>query len=134
MPMVSASTRRSEMPASCARCQTSSRPSGDAGGDGVEEAVVDDLDAAGAQPGRERGGVPVHPQTEAAQPVRAVPDRVHAGHDGEQHLRGADVAGRLLPADVLLTGLQRQPVGGVAVGVDADADQAAGQRPLEALA
>ena len=41
------------------------------------------------------------------------------GHHGEQHLRGADVAGRLLAADVLLAGLQREPVGRRAVGVDA---------------
>ena len=66
------------------------------------------------------------------EPVGAVVDRVHAGHHGEQHLRGADVAGRLLPADVLLAGLQREPVGRVAVGVDRDADQPAGQLPLRA--
>ncbi len=41
-----------------------------------------------------------------AQPLGAVVDGVHAGHDRQQHLRGADVARRLLAADVLLAGLQ----------------------------
>ena len=40
-----------------------------------------------------------------AQTARPVIDRVHAGRHGEQHLRCADVRGRLLPADVLLSGL-----------------------------
>jgi hypothetical protein len=35
---------------------------------------------------------------------------------------------------VLLAGLQREPVGGPAVGVDRDADQPAGQLPLERVA
>ena len=67
------------------------------------------------------------------QPVRAVVDGVHPGHDGEQHLRGADVAGGLLAADVLLAGLQGQAVGLVAVGVDGDADEPAGQAAGELL-
>ena len=71
------------------------------------------------RPVGQHGGVPVGAPGDRAQPVGAVVDGVHAGHHGEQHLRGADVAGRLLPADVLLAGLQREPVGGVAVGVDA---------------
>ena len=54
------------------------------------------------------------------------------GDHGEQHLRGADVAGRLLAADVLLAGLQREPVGRAPSASIADADQAAGQLPLEA--
>ena len=36
-------------------------------------------------------------------------DRVHGGDVGEQRLRSADVAGRLVPPDVLLPRLQRQP-------------------------
>lgn len=61
-------------------------------------------------------------------------DGVHAGHDGEQHLSGTDVAGGLLAPDVLLTGLQRQAVRLVAVGVDGDAHEAAGQAARELLA
>ena len=69
----------------------------------------------------------------AVSPSRAVVGRVHGGHHGEQHLRGADVARRLLPADVLLPRLQREPVGGVAVRVDRKADQAAWQLALEVV-
>ena len=61
-------------------------------------------------------------------------DGVHRGEHGGQHLRGADVAGRLLPADVLFPRLQREPVRGLAVGVDGDADEAAGQLPAQLLA
>jgi hypothetical protein len=57
-----------------------------------------------------------------------------SGHDRQQHLRGADVGRRLLAADVLLAGLQREAVRGCAVGVDGDADQAAGHLPLEPVA
>jgi hypothetical protein len=59
---------------------------------------------------------------------------VHARDHGQQHLRGADVARRLLAADVLLARLQRQPVRLVAVSVDAHADQPAGQTALELVA
>lgn len=68
------------------------------------------------------------------QPVGAVVDRVHPGHDGEQDLRGTDVAGGLLAADVLLAGLEGQAVGLVAVRVHGDADEAAGQGAGELLA
>ena len=47
----------------------------------------------------------------ALQPFGAVIDRVHRGDDRQQHLRGADVGGRLFAADMLLAGLQRQPIG-----------------------
>ena len=76
----------------------------------------------------------MHAGGDRGQALGAVVDGVGAGHDGQQHLGGADVAGRLLAADVLLAGLQRQPVGDVAVGVDRDADQAAGQLAGQALA
>ncbi len=75
--------------------------------------------------------VVVHALGDRPQAVRAVVDRVHARHHGQQDLRGADVAGRLLPADVLLPGLQREPVRGGAVGVPGHPDQPARQRPLE---
>ncbi len=43
------------------------------------------------------------------------------GHDGQQHLGGADVGGGLLAADVLLAGLQgRGGRAGCAVGVDCE--------------
>ena len=83
----------------------------------------------GGQPGR----AAVHAGRDRGQPAGAVVHRVHRGHHGQQHLRGADVAGRLLPADVLLAGLQRQPVGGPAVRVQGDAHQPAGQLPAQVV-
>ncbi len=61
---------------------------------------------------------------------RAVPDRIHAGHVGEQHLRGADVRIGLLAADVLLARLQGHAQGRLATGILRHADDAAGHRAL----
>ena len=66
----------------------------------------------------------------ARRPSGPVVDRVHRGHDREQHLRGADVARGLVAADVLLAGLERQAVGRPALGVLRDADEPPGQVPL----
>ena len=77
------------------------------------------------------GGQRVHASGDGAQALRAVVHGVHARHHGQQYLRGADVAGRLLPPDVLLAGLQGEPVGRVTLGVHAHPDQPAGQVPLE---
>ncbi len=68
------------------------------------------------------------------QPGRSVVDRVHARDHCRQHLRRADVAGRLLAPDVLLARLQREAIGGVAVRVDADADQPPREAPLVLVA
>ena len=76
----------------------------------------------------------MHATRDRGQPVRPVVDGVHAGHHGEQHLRGADVRRRLLAADVLLARLQREPVRVAAVRVDGDADEAARHRALEFVA
>ncbi len=98
---------------------------------GVEEPLVHDLDTAAAQPTGQHPGQPMHALRDRAQPLGTVPHGVHRGHHGEEHLRGADVGRGLLAADVLLAGLQRQAVGGRAVGVDGDADQPTRQGPLE---
>ncbi len=63
----------------------------------------------------------------------AVVHRVHRGHHGQQHLCGADVAGRLFPADVLFTGLQREPVGRPPVRVQGYPHQPAGQLPAQVV-
>ena len=65
------------------------------------------------------------------QAFRAVPGGIHAGDDGKENLGGADVAGGLVAADVLLTGLEAETHGGVAVAVDTDADEAAGELAFE---
>ena len=83
---------------------------------------------------RQRDRPSVDPLGDRPQTVGPVVDRVHRSDDREERLRRADVARRLLAADVLLTGLQRETVGGVAVGVDAHPDEAAGEHPLDALA
>ena len=60
----------------------------------------------------ERPRVVVHPLGDRSQAVGPVVHRVHPGDVGEQHLRGADVARCLLPPDVLLPRLQREPNAG----------------------
>ena len=57
-------------------------------------------------------------------------DGVHAGHDGQQHLRGAHVAGGLVPPDVLLAGLERHAQRRAAVAILRHADDAAGENAL----
>ena len=101
-----------------------------ADGDRVEERVVRDLDVAAPQPGGQDRREPVHASRDAAEAVGAVVGRVQTGDHGQQHLCGADVARGLLASDVLLARLQRQPVGGAAVGVDRHADEPTGQRAL----
>ena len=83
----------------------------------------------GGQPGRAR----VHAGGDRGQSPRSVVHRVHRGHHGQQHLRGADVAGRLFPADVLLAGLQREPVGRPPVRVQGHPHQPAGQLPAQVV-
>ena len=80
--------------------------------------------------GRETGNAASDPP----QPVGTVIDGVHGGDDGRQHLRGADVGGGLLAADVLLAGLEGEPVGGLSGGIDAHADQPPRKRSLELVA
>ena len=67
----------------------------------------------------------MHAPGDFAQALRPVVNRVHRGHDGEQNLRGADVARRLVAADVLLAGLEREAHRGLALRVVGDADEPA---------
>ena len=60
--------------------------------------------------------------------------RIHARHNSKQHLRGADVARRLVATDVLLARLQRQPECRVARAIARLAHEPAGHDPLERLA
>ncbi len=98
---------------------------------GVEKGAVDDLVA-----GRlERPGQPprlaVDVLGDGRQPVGPVVDGVEPGDVGQEHLGRADVARRLLAADVLLARLQRHPQRRVAVPVLADADDPAGDLARE---
>ncbi len=113
------------------RCDNGVGRPGDVRQHRVEEHLVHDVDVGSPQPVRERHRVAVHPLGDLPQPVRPVVGAVERRDDGEQGLRRADVARRLLAPDVLLPRLQRQPVRNRAVGVVADADQATGQGPLQ---
>ena len=50
------------------------------------------------------------------------------GNVGQQCLRRADIGRGLVSANVLLTGLEGEPICGKTLAVDADADQAPGER------
>src|SRR5471030_1224271 len=106
----------------------------DGDGQRVEEGGVGDGVAERLQVGGQDAGVAVHALGDLQQALRAVVDGVHRRHHGQQHLRGADVGGGFFAADVLLAGLQRQTIRGVALRVDGDADQAAGHAAFEFVA
>ncbi len=107
---------------------------GDDRSDGVEQRGVVDLDAGRAQLLAQRVGLAAHPLGDAAQAGGPVVDGVHRRGDREQHLGGADVAGRLVATDVLLPGLQGEPVGRAALGVLADPDEPPREVPLQTRA
>ncbi|KGS64740.1 hypothetical protein X979_6101 [Burkholderia pseudomallei MSHR7527] len=100
----------------------------------VEERVVDGCVAEMPDARGEERRDAVHAQRDRLQAARAVVDRVHARHDREQRLRGADVRRCLLAADVLLARLQREAQRGLALRVDGHADEAARHLPLEFVA
>ena len=100
----------------------------------VEEAFGLQRKAELAQAGRQHGGAAMHIARDLREAFGAVIDRIHRGDHGEQHLRGADVGGRLLAADVLLAGLQREAIGRHPARIHGEADDAAGQRALQRIA
>ena len=102
--------------------------------DRVEVRVVEDIETAAAEALGEDRGEAVHALGNRPQPLGAVVDGVHAGDHGEQHLRGADVRGRLVAADVLLARLQGEAQRGRTVGVDRDAHEAPWHQALEPIA
>ena len=105
---------------------------GDAQCHGVEELPGENLGAGGGVRGLREGlSEPVDAGGDAGQADGTVVDGVHGGDVGQQRLRGADVARRLLAADVLFAGLQGQAVAGLALGVLGHSDEAAGQLALE---
>ena len=68
------------------------------------------------------------------QPFAAVDRHEDAAHQRDQRLVGADVRGRLLAADVLLAGGEREHESALAVAVAGFADQAAGHLANELVA
>ena len=81
-----------------------------------------------AQTGCQHAGSPMHGTSDVGQSLWPVIDRIHRGDHGQEHLRGADVRGRLFATDMLLAGLQRQTVGRVPPGIDRQPDDAPRQR------
>src|SRR2546428_294116 len=53
----------------------------------------------------------MHALGDPPQALRSVVDRIHARHDGQEHLRRTNVARRLLTPNVLLAGLQGKSAG-----------------------
>ncbi len=88
----------------------------------------------GRRGGGQQAGLQVDPAGDPANALRTVPGGVEAGDDSQQHLGGADVAGGLLAADVLLAGLQGEAQRRVPGRILADADQPARHQPLERVA
>ena len=77
--------------------------------DGIEETLMAQRKA---EPRSRITGHPrqqAHTLRDARQTLRPMPHRIHAGHDSQQHLRGADIGSRLFAADMLFARLQRQP-------------------------
>ena len=101
--------------------------------DGVEErSLVDDVTES-AETFGEGAGEGSNPGRDVSKTFGAVVDAIEAGDDREQDLGGADVARRAVAANVLFTGLDRHPKGGLAVDVLADADESAGHPSNELL-
>ena len=84
---------------------------------GVEEFRVDHGVPGCPQALSQGDRVAVHPSGDVAQSLGSVEGGVHGSHVGQQCLGGADVACGLVAADVLLAGLQRKPVGRLAVSI-----------------
>jgi hypothetical protein len=103
-------------------------------GDRVEEGRVRGRQAPRRDRLRQQARHEARAQRDAGQAVGAVPDRVEGRHVRQQRLRGADVAGRLVAADVLLARLQRHAQRRPAGGVLRHADDAARHRAHERFA
>ena len=99
----------------------------------VEEVLVELLHAEFGQFGGQLAGEAVDMVCDLDQALRAMIEGVEARHDGQQCLSRADVGRGALTLDVLLAGLEGQTVGGIAEGVDADADDTAGHLTLVGL-
>jgi len=74
-------------------------------GDGVEKMIGLYIETKSAQAGSEDYGQAIDALRDPGQFLRSVVNRVHARHDCQQRLRGADITGRLLATNVLLTRL-----------------------------
>ena len=95
---------------------------------GVEEDIVLDRKARGAQPIGQHPCAPVDLAGDFCEPFGPVPHGVHRGHDRQQRLGSADVARRFFTTDVLLARLQRHAQSRSSLHVFRHADQATRHR------
>ena len=109
-------------------------PAGNPQCERVEERVGHDVEPRIPQRESEDRRETMHATSDALQTLRPVVHGVEARNHREQHLRGTDVARRLLAADVLLARLEREPQRGSSGRVDRDPDEPAGQRAFVFLA
>ena len=75
-------------------------------------------------------GQAVHPQGDTPQSLGAMVHGVHTRHDRQEDLRRANVAGGLVAADVLFTGLERHAQCRAPLGVFRHADDPTGHGAL----
>ncbi len=59
----------------------------------------------------------MHSVSNLLEPIWAMVDGIHGRDVGQEGLGGADVAGSLVSANVLLSGLEAQPIRGVLVHI-----------------
>src|SRR5258708_256000 len=71
---------------------------------------------------------------DCAQTSRAMINRVHRGDDGEKNLGRADVAGRFVPANVLLARLQGKAICGSTFSIVRNANKSSGHVTLVLIA
>ncbi len=100
----------------------------------VEQRAVHDPDPGRLQRRRQPRRPARDPLGDPLQALGAVPHRIRRGDHRRQHLRRADVARRLLPTNMLLPRLQRQPQRHRAVRVPRHPDQPARQLPPQLIA
>ena len=98
--------------------------------DGIEKALMPQRKA---EPRSRITGQPrqqAHTLGNAGQPFRPMPHRIHARHDSQQHLRGADIGSRFFAADMLFARLQREPHGGRTGGIQRNTNKPARHQAL----
>src|SRR4029077_14619629 len=83
----------------------------------VEEILVRDRAAKGAQTICKSTGQPVNTFCDRAQSFGTVIDPIHRRNDGQENLCRTDVTGRFVAADVLLARLQCEAIRGPTFGV-----------------
>ena len=99
----------------------------------VEERLVAHRASQPTQAFRERAGQPMHLFGNRPQAVGTMIDGVHRRDVRQERLGRADVAGRLLPSDMLFPRLERQAERRAAAGILGNANQSTGKVPLERI-